>query len=36
MAVAGGTRSTMVEQRELEQWFLRTTKYAQELLDGIG
>jgi leucyl-tRNA synthetase len=25
----------LVEQRELEQWFLRTTKYAQELLDGL-
>jgi len=27
--------TTPVEQRELEQWFLRTTNYAQELLDGI-
>ena len=26
---------TLVEQRELEQWFLRTTHYAQELLDGL-
>jgi leucyl-tRNA synthetase len=26
---------TLVEQRELEQWFLRTTAYAQELLDGL-
>src|ERR1700677_1465615 len=26
---------TVVEQRDLEQWFLRTTKYAQELLDGL-
>jgi leucyl-tRNA synthetase len=26
---------TIVEQRDLEQWFLRTTKYAQELLDGL-
>src|ERR1700735_4812582 len=25
---------TVVEQRDLEQWFLRTTHYAQELLDG--
>src|SRR5271168_2768446 len=25
----------IVEQRDLEQWFLRTTKYAQELLDGL-
>jgi leucyl-tRNA synthetase len=24
-----------VEQRDLEQWFLRTTKYAAELLDGL-
>ncbi len=24
-----------VEQRDLEQWFLRTTNYAQELLDGL-
>jgi leucyl-tRNA synthetase len=27
---------TIVEQRDLEQWFLRTTAYAQELLDGIN
>ena len=27
--------TTVVEQRELEQWFLRTTAYAQELLDGL-
>ncbi len=27
--------TTVVEQRELEQWFLRTTEYAQELLDGL-
>jgi leucyl-tRNA synthetase len=26
---------TMVEQRELEQWFVRTTKYAEELLTGL-
>ncbi|MGH9651780.1 MAG: class I tRNA ligase family protein, partial [Terriglobales bacterium] len=26
---------TLVEQRELEQWFLRITHYAQELLDDI-
>ena len=26
---------TVVEQRELEQWFCRTTKYSDELLDGI-
>ena len=26
---------TKVEQRELEQWFLRTTQYAEELLAGI-
>ena len=25
----------LVEQRDLEQWFLRTTQYSQELLDGI-
>src|SRR6185437_16175391 len=28
-------QETLVEQRELEQWFLRTTQYAQELLDGL-
>jgi leucyl-tRNA synthetase len=26
---------TPVEQRELEQWFLRTTKYSEELLSGL-
>ncbi|MGA3211292.1 MAG: class I tRNA ligase family protein [Terriglobales bacterium] len=26
---------TQVEQRELEQWFLRITKYAQQLLDDL-
>jgi leucyl-tRNA synthetase len=26
---------TVVEQRELEQWFLRTTKYSEELLLGL-
>jgi len=27
---------TKVEQRDLEQWALRITAYAQELLDGLG
>jgi leucyl-tRNA synthetase len=26
---------TLVEQRELEQWFVRTTKYADELVSGL-
>ena len=26
----------LVEKRDLEQWFLRTTKYADELLDFTG
>jgi leucyl-tRNA synthetase len=26
---------TIVEQRDLEQWFLRTTNYAEELLEGL-
>ncbi len=25
----------VVEQRDLEQWFLRTTKYAEELVEGL-
>ena len=27
---------TVVDQRELEQWFVRTTKYAEELLSDLG
>jgi len=26
---------TLVEQRELEQWFVRTTKYSEELLRDL-
>jgi leucyl-tRNA synthetase len=26
----------LVEQRDLEQWFFRTTQYSQELLDGLN
>jgi leucyl-tRNA synthetase len=37
--VVGGNcwrhEDTPVQQRELEQWFVRTTKYAEELLQGI-
>ena len=28
--------TTQVEQKELEQWFLRITQYSDELLDGMG
>src|SRR5947207_8925380 len=27
---------TIVEQRELEQWFVKTTNYSDELLDGLN
>src|SRR5262249_30235934 len=27
---------TKVEQRELEQWFVRTTHYAEELVEALG
>ena len=35
MAVAGATKTRWSRQRELEQWFLRTTSYADELLRGL-
>ena len=35
-AAAGGTKTQIVEQRDLEQWFLRITNYAQELLDDLS
>ncbi len=28
--------TTPVEAKEIEQWFLRITQYADALLDGIG
>ena len=35
MDVAGGMSWLLVEQRELEQWFLRITNYAEELLRDL-
>ena len=35
MAAAGGMRTRRVIERELEQWFLKTTAYAEQLLDDM-